>query len=91
MKNIGRKAIVGFKLLTAVGVETLVCGALMLAVPAKSGVIKSVAIGVAGFVISCMAVDGTASYIDEQIDDIASAVVVKRQELKEKINKGVEA
>ena len=91
MKNIGRKAIVGFKLLTAVGVETIVCGALMLAVPAKSGVIKSMAIGVAGFVLSCMAVDGATSYIDEQLDEIASAITVKKQELKEKITKGVEA
>ena len=57
----------GVELLVALGVSTLVGSVLVLVKPTKLGAIKKIAVGVGGFAISCMAVDGVTEYVDKQV------------------------
>lgn len=56
----------GVELLVAIGVSTLVGSTLGMVKPAKLGAIKKVAVGVGGFAISSMAVDGVTNYVDRE-------------------------
>ena len=56
--------------LAALGVSTLVGGALVLVTPVKLGVIKKIAVGIAGVAISCLATDTVTDYMDKQFKEI---------------------
>ena len=64
----------GVELLVALGVSTLVGGALVLVKPSKLGVVKKIAVGLAGTAISCMAVDGVTDYVDKQVRSTVTQV-----------------
>ena len=55
----------GVELLVAIGVSTLVGGAVGMVKPAKLGAIKKIAVGIGGLAISSMAVDGVNAYVDK--------------------------
>ena len=55
----------GVELLLALGVSTLVGGAIAIVKPAKLGAIKKIAVGIGGLAISSMAVDGVNAYVDK--------------------------
>lgn len=57
----------GVELLVALGVSTLVGGAIVLVKPSKLGAVKKIAVGLAGTAISCMAADGVTDYVDKQV------------------------
>lgn len=60
----------GIELLAALGVSTLVGGALVLVTPVKLGAIKKIAVGIAGVAISCLATDTVTNYMDKQFKEI---------------------
>ncbi len=88
MKKIGKLVVGGIEALTAIGVGTLVGGALVLVTPANPNLIKKMGIGLAGFAISCMAIENVNAYVDEQLEEIINPF--KDQKLDETV-KGVEA
>lgn len=57
----------GVELLVAIGVSTLVGGALGLVKPTNLGAIGKIAVRVGGAAISFMAVDGVTNYVDKSI------------------------
>lgn len=79
----------GLELLATIGVGTLVGGALVLVKPAKMGVIKKMAVSVAGLAITGMATDGVTKYIGKQFDEIATAIkeVMGKKSKEEEIEK----
>lgn len=72
-------AIGGAELLTAIGVSTLVGGAVVLVKPANLGVIRKMACSAAGLAIASMATDGVVAYVDKSIhsaiDSVKTALV----------------
>lgn len=74
----------GVELLVAVGVSTLVGGALILVKPDKLGAIKKIAVGVGGMAISCMAVDEVTSYVDKQFKTTVGQIkgILQKEEPK---------
>ena len=72
----------GVELLVALGVSTLVGGALVLVKPSKLGAVKKIAVGLAGTAISCMAVDGVTDYVDKQVRSTVTQVkeIFKKKE-----------
>lgn len=65
-KNL-KLAIGGVELLVAIGVSTLVGGALALVKPGKIGPIKKIGVGLAGLAVSTMATDAVVEYVDKQL------------------------
>lgn len=55
----------GAELLTAIGVSTLVGGAVVLVRPSNIGVIRKVACSVGGLAIASMATDEVVAYVDK--------------------------
>lgn len=64
----------GVELLLALGVSTLVGGAIAIVKPAKLGAIKKIAVGAAGFAVSSMAIDGVTAYVEKQIDSVVDGI-----------------
>lgn len=64
----------GVELLVAIGVSTLVGGALVMVKPAKLGVIKKIAVGVGGAAVSCMATDGVVKYVDHELRIVTNKI-----------------
>lgn len=64
----------GVQLLVAIGVSTLVGGAIALVKPNNLGAIKKIAVGVGGFVISNMAVNGVNTYVDEKVTETVEQI-----------------
>lgn len=83
----------GVELLVTVGVGTLVGGALMLVKPAKLGVAKKMAVGVAGLVITSMATDSVTDYFEKKFDEVATSIkeVIAKNKPKEETVKVEEA
>lgn len=77
----------GVQVLAAIGVSTLVGGAIVLVKPAKLGAIKKVAVGVAGGVISSMAADVVTTYVEREIHAFVTGVkkVLNREKIKKSI------
>lgn len=71
--------------LVALGVSSIVGGALVLCQPNKMGVIKKIATGIGGLAISSMAVDGVNEYVDKQFHTVVEAVkgIVKTKPVEE--------
>lgn len=83
MANKTDMVIGGVEVLVALGVSTLVGGAIAIVKPAKLGLIKKIAVGVGGAAISCMASDGVINYVDEKLKstvDQIKAVFKKKHE-----------
>lgn len=82
----------GVELLVGIGVSALVGSALVLVKPAKLGAIKKIAVGVGGFAISCMAVDGVTDYVDKQVKETVQTFkdVFKKKEPEIKVEATVE-
>lgn len=57
----------GIELLVAIGVSTLVGGAMALVKPSKIGPIKKIGVGLAGLAVSAMATDVVNEYVEEQL------------------------
>lgn len=64
----------GLNMVVALGVSTIVGGAIMICSPNKMGVIKKIAASIGGMAISCMAVDGVNEYVDRQWHSAVGAV-----------------
>lgn len=64
----------GVQLLVAIGVSTLVGGAIALVKPNNLGAIKKIAVGVGGFVISNMAVNGVNTYVDKKVTETVEQI-----------------
>lgn len=69
MENKMKLALGGVELLIGIGVSALVGGAIAIVKPNKLGLIKKVSVGLAGFAISAMAVDGVTNYVHTEITD----------------------
>ena len=83
MANKTDMVIGGVELIVALGVSTLVGGAIAIVKPSKLGVIKKIAVGAGGLAISCMASDGVVNYVDKQLRttvDQIKAVFKKKHE-----------
>ena len=79
-------AISGAEVLTAIGVSTLVGGAIALVKPAKLGVIRKIAVSVGGMAIASMATDGVVAYVDKTVHamiDSVKGVFVKKDKPEE--------
>ena len=64
----------GVEIFTAIGVSTLVTGALMLVKPNNLGIIKKIGVGIAGMAISSMAVNKVTDYVDDGLRPIATEI-----------------
>lgn len=64
----------GVQLLVAIGVSTLVGGAIALVKPNNLGAIKKIAVGVGGFAISNMAVNGVNTYVDKKVTETVEQI-----------------
>lgn len=64
----------GVEIFTAIGVSTLVGGAVMLVKPNNLGIIKKIGVGIAGMAISSMAVNKVTDYVDDELRPIATKI-----------------
>lgn len=64
----------GIELAVALGVATLVGGALTMVKPSNLGVIKKIAVGIGGLAISAMATDGVVNYVDTQFTEVTKQI-----------------
>lgn len=80
----------GVELLLALGVSTLVGGAIAIVKPAKLGAIKKVAVSAAGLAISSMAIDGVTDYVEKQIDKTVDEVKKIFEKKKPKVEEKTE-
>ena len=80
----------GVELFLALGVSTLVGGAIAIVKPAKLGAIKKVAVSAAGLAISSMAIDGVTDYVEKQIDKTVDEVKKIFEKKKPKVEEKTE-
>lgn len=80
----------GLQLVVAIGVSTLVGGALVLVTPNKLGAIKKIAVGAAGLAISSMAVDEVTTYVEKEFNAAVAGfkkIFQKKEERAENMEK----
>lgn len=79
-------AIGGAELLTAIGVSTLVGGAVALVKPSNIGVIRKIACSVGGLAIASMATDEVVAYVDKSVRSTIDGFkgIFKKKEPEEK-------
>ena len=73
----------GIELLTAIGVSTLVGGALTMVKPSNLGAVKKIAVGCGGVAISSMAVDGVLGYVDKSFNEIKKVIKKAKEDIEE--------
>ena len=64
----------GIEIFTAIGVSTLVGGAVMLVKPNNLGIIKKIGVEIAGLAIASMAVDKVTDYVNDELRPIATKI-----------------
>jgi hypothetical protein len=82
------------QLLAAIGVTTLVAGAITIVKPAKMGAIKQIAVGTAGLAIGSMATDAVTEYVGKEVEALIATVkgiFQKKSEVEETSEEVVEA
>ena len=75
----------GVQIAVAIGVSTLVGGALAIVKPKNLGVIRKVTASIAGFVLSSMVIDSATDYVEKQFDYVVASVskLFKKEDPKE--------